>query len=292
VKTAVTFFVYGLFDSGDWDRVKYIGAASSLRRPLAHEREARTNSTRSTRKHRGIRKVWARGHHVGWKILGAYDSWKETLVAERRLIQERKAQVGARPDWNLTDGGDGLFGFSHSPVTRAKLSAAGMGHPGHSTVEGRAKISRALTGRKRSPETIAKISAAKKGCTHTTETRERIRAALMGRKASPETKAKQRAARTGRKASPETRAKISAAKIGNKGRSGKPHTLATRAKISVSAKGRDMSKAIAGAIAFHTGRKQTPEHIAARAAANRHPRGPYRSVRSCLAESDTTGAVR
>jgi hypothetical protein len=54
------------------------------------------------------------------------------------------------------------------------------------SAEHRSKISRTLTGRKRSPEVCAKISATKRGQTISPEQRAKISAALKGRKASPE----------------------------------------------------------------------------------------------------------
>jgi hypothetical protein len=61
---------------------------------------------------------------------------------------------------NRTDGGDGVSGFTHSPETRAKLSAANKGKT--LSPETREKLSAARKGETFSPETRAKMSAAKK----------------------------------------------------------------------------------------------------------------------------------
>jgi group I intron endonuclease len=67
---------------------------------------------------------------------------------ERGLIKRlRKMNVSIV---NLTDGGDGLSGFSRSPETRAKMSAAQIGN-------------KKSLGVKRSPETRAKMAAGKIG---------------------------------------------------------------------------------------------------------------------------------
>jgi hypothetical protein len=84
----VTFFVYGLYDSGDWS-LKYIGAASRLARPLCHRREARNLGNR-TRKHRSIRKLCREGRHVGWKILDACDGTIEDLNVKVSYALEEK----------------------------------------------------------------------------------------------------------------------------------------------------------------------------------------------------------
>jgi hypothetical protein len=94
---------------------------------------------------------------------------------------------------NLTDGGDGISGFNHSPETRAKMSIA------------KKDI-------KKSPETIAKMSAARKGKKLSPEHIAKMSEAHTGKKLSPEHRAKLSAAQKGKKHSPETRAKMSAAK--------------------------------------------------------------------------------
>jgi len=126
----MTFFVYGNLNSKDWSTVKYIGAASYLGRPLAHEKESRNLKNR-TRKHNSIRKLIREGHHVGWKILAACDSWKETLATERILILEHKAKFGKRPDWNLTDGGEGVL----NPSSKSRKRRSDANRSAHADPE-------------------------------------------------------------------------------------------------------------------------------------------------------------
>ena len=104
--------------------------------------------------------------------------WEKYFIAALKT----KSPIG----YNHTDGGDN--GFTMSPETRAKLSAAGRGRK-HSP-ESRAKMAAAHRGVKRSPETIAKMSAANKGKKLSAEHRAKISAAGRGRACSPETRAK------------------------------------------------------------------------------------------------------
>jgi len=65
---------------------------------------------------------------------------------------------------NLTRGGDGLSGFSHSAVTRAKLSRALMGHSVSDETrrkmrENKKTVARPWAGKQRPPETRAKVAA-------------------------------------------------------------------------------------------------------------------------------------
>jgi hypothetical protein len=81
-----------------------------------------------------------------------------------------------------------LKGRKHSPEHRANNSASKKGRPIWS-IEARARMSITRTGRKLHPhsiETRAKISAAKMGHIHSPETRARMSAAHKGRKKSPE----------------------------------------------------------------------------------------------------------
>jgi hypothetical protein len=207
----MTFFVYGNFNSKDWGTVKYIGAASHLGRPLAHEWESRKEKNR-TRKHRGIRKLIREGHHVGWKILAACNSWKETLATERRLILEYKAAHGGkRPDWNFTDGGEGCLGYVHTAESLVKMNARTC------SLENREQMSLRMMGKRyatgaRTPETRAKMSAA----AYRPEVHAKKVASATGRKASPEARENMRSAQLGHKQSPETVAKRVAKTTGKK----------------------------------------------------------------------------
>jgi len=103
---------------------------------------------------------------------------------------------------NMSDGGEGVTGYTHTLETRTKLSQLGKGL-------------------KRTAETCARISAANKKKKH-----------------SAEAKAKISESNRNRIVTDETRAKMSAIR---KGRPGKPNSPETRKKLSDALKGRVIS---------------------------------------------------
>ena len=135
-----------------------------------------------------------------------------------------------------------------SVEARAKITAALTGKKRKPlSAEHRAKISQALTGLKRSEETIARMSAIgkKRGAPILSpEQRAIIAAKLKGRRPSPQAIAASIVAHTGRKPSLESRAKMSVSQKGRKHtpetrakiaatHTGMKHTLETRAKLSI-----------------------------------------------------------
>ena len=79
------------------------------------------------------------------------------------------------PQFNFTEGGDGISGFTHSEESRKKMSEARKGKkPYEMTEETRKKISEAKKGKTHSEKTRKKISEAKKGKTHSEETRKKM----------------------------------------------------------------------------------------------------------------------
>ena len=150
--------------------------------------------------------------------------------------------------YNLTDGGGGMKGFSHTPETRAKLHEANIGNQ-HAkgavrSPETRAKIRKGNLGNQnakgavRSPEARAKVSKARKGKPLTPEHRAKLSEAKKENKNGSGNK--------GKRCSPETRRKLSEALKGqipwNKGLTGLPHSHETRRKISDSHKRRHAAK--------------------------------------------------
>ena len=92
---------------------------------------------------------------------------------------------------NMTNGGDGVSGLVHSELSRAKMSASGIG-----------KV--------RSEETRSRISAGSFGKSKTRGN--------SGNKHSEETKSRIAAAMTGRRHTAETKARMSLKKLGNTNR--------------------------------------------------------------------------
>ena len=109
---------------------------------------------------------------------------------EPELLIEREQYWFDQYDnkYNLTHVAGSRLGTTHTPETRAKISALKTGQV--ILPEQRAKISASLKGRKKSPEAIAKRTASRKGFKHTDETREMLRQVNLGKKQSSETVAK------------------------------------------------------------------------------------------------------
>lgn len=123
------------------------------------------------------------------------------LIEVERIDQLRRLGVKL---CNLTDGGEGLSGYTPSEETRQKLRARVI------TDEARRKLSAAGMGRTHSEETKRRMSAAGKGRTHTEETKLKMR----GHFVSEETKQKISAAAKGRIVTDDAKRKISEAQKG------------------------------------------------------------------------------
>lgn len=109
---------------------------------------------------------------------------------------------------NMTDGGEGISGHSHSEDTKEKMRVSSRGKK-HSE-ETRAKL--AHIARNISEETRAKLAAAGRAISE--ENREKLRSSQTGKVLSTEVRAKMSLAMTGRTHSDETRAKLSLAHSG------------------------------------------------------------------------------
>lgn len=161
---------------------QYVGITSvSIRRRWgAHVQGARKGEERAIC--RAIRKYGADAFEI--KEAGSADTWESLCNKERELIAALKT-LG--PDgYNMTSGGDGLFGPSDELRTR-------MSHKGwHHMIEALKKIGIASKGHSVSPETRIKISKARAGKKLTLEHRAKLSAAKMGKKLprSPEHSAK------------------------------------------------------------------------------------------------------
>lgn len=155
------------------------------------------------------------------EIVAWYDDEGAAFACEKALIKAfGRRDVGNGSLCNLTDGGDGTAGHTHSEATRAKMSAAAKG-------------------RKFSPEHKAKLSAARRKRVISPETIARIRVTL----ARPEVQAKLSArpqSHRNQPWSPEMRARMSAAhakkklRNSNRGECGQDRhaAAATEAKVS------------------------------------------------------------
>jgi len=198
---------------------------------------------------------------------------KELDFWEKYYVKELNTKV---PNgYNMTDGGDGMKGYSPSEETRNKLSKANKGRkmPPRSE-EHKKNLSESHKGRKASEAAKKKMSEKRKGENngmygkhHSEETKQKIRIKAKGRKASEETKEKMSEIRKGRKHTQKTKNKISEAQKGEKNHMygkhlseeakkkigdaergekhwnyGKHLSIETKNKISESAKGRKASE--------------------------------------------------
>jgi group I intron endonuclease len=202
-------------------------------------------------------------------IIASASTSNAILDLERILI----AQYGTRMSvggcgYNMTAGGEGMWGFKFSLESRILMSTAKKGKPGTPHTEQiRASMIAFHTGRIRSDATRQKQRAAKIGTRQTAEHRASISAALKGK---PKSEAHKAAAAAGfRKA-------IATTPLPNRG----PCSEETRAKISEANKGHKPSKAaIAASIAAWMGSKQTVEAKEKIAAASRAMHARRRELR-------------
>lgn len=138
------FYVYYLMVEGE-ERPFYVGKSFVGSKRLAeHFSDARKRNTKSI-KCNYINKAWSEGKSVYEKIVATTDTEKEAFAIEKTLIEywgRRNTNTGILA--NLTDGGEGECGKVFSEETRAKMSAAKIGH-------------RINLGRKR-PDTVARLS--------------------------------------------------------------------------------------------------------------------------------------
>lgn len=147
----------------------------------------------------------------------------------KRLEQKHIKRLGTRSPqgYNLTDGGDGLVGLKHSSKTRRYMSKL------HSLRQRdralRRRTSKALQGKKKTPEHVAKVAAALRGKTLSVETRAKIAAALTGHIQSVETRLKRAASlrAIGHRPDPA---------VVSRYWKGRPKSLEQRAKLSAALK--------------------------------------------------------
>lgn len=131
----------------------------------------------------------------------------DAFAEEARLIAlHGRADLGAGTLLNLTDGGLGQRGRIVPLKHRAKIAA--FARTRTHTPETRAKMSAAKKGKPKSPEHVANVVAALRR----PEVREKLAAASRERGQSPEARAKLSASLSGRKLSPEHVAKMRARK--------------------------------------------------------------------------------
>lgn len=174
-------------------------------------------------------------------IIAFSDNEDSLNLLEKFYIKKYKSQDSSI-GYNLTDGGEGTLGISHSGEKNPMYGK-------HHSDETKAKIiasHKGMLGKHLSEESKAKISVANKGRHHTDETRQKLSElrkgkapANKGKHLTEEAKAIISAKAKGRKVSDEARKKMS---IAHKGKTtwnkGKHLSEETRAKIGAAWKGR------------------------------------------------------
>lgn len=187
-----------------------------------------------------------------WSVLIEDDDDEFLCFMEKKWIKRLGTKL---PNgYNMTDGGEGMAGYSPPEETRKKLSLALKGESyeavyGDRAAEERKKRSEAKLGKKCSAETRRKMSESKKGkpahnkgVPMSEEQKQKISKAKLGMKYGPapiERCRKISEALTGRTVSPEHLEKIRAHR----------HTDETKEKISQTSKGRkhtDQAKMLIG----------------------------------------------
>lgn len=207
---SLTYHIYELRypDSGE---VYYVGKENSKRsRFNDHINEVkrlnRGVKVRNPIRAGKTRKILESGSQPNFIKVFETDSEKEAFQMEKALIAKYgRINNGTGILSNLTDGGEGAYGWKH-------------------TDEAKQKISDAHTGRKISDEQKQRLSEFHTGRKHTNEAKEKISKANKGKSLSEEHKRKISEGNKGKKMSDEAKKKISESRKGEKnpmyGRSG------------------------------------------------------------------------
>lgn len=147
---------------------KYVGQATTKRFKERQDRW-KSNSYRYAGKAINAARAKYGIDAFDFEILKECDD-KELGFWEKYYIKELNTKV---PNgYNMTEGGEGLCGYSPSKETKKKMSEA---HKGHFVSEdAKKKISEAHKGKKLSEETKKKLSEINKGKKHSEETKKKM----------------------------------------------------------------------------------------------------------------------
>lgn len=136
---------------------KYVGITSkTLARRWSNHKAAAANGGQHAL-HRALRKYGVDVFTV--ERVFSCGTATELMQMEQELI--RKYETRSPHGYNMTDGGDGAPGLTHTVVAREKIGAYWRGK--HRSDETKRKIGKAHLGKTLSPEHRAKLSAAKQG---------------------------------------------------------------------------------------------------------------------------------
>lgn len=117
--------VYGLISTKEPDRIRYIGISKNEnadKRLAVHLKSARSDKRLSHLPvYKWINKHEAEGFSIGYVLIDTGLSWDEACHLEVEHIREyRLLDIGIL---NMTDGGEGFLGGSHSEESKEKMKA-------------------------------------------------------------------------------------------------------------------------------------------------------------------------
>lgn len=166
------------------------------------------DSSYNTFFYRKLRKMLLSDINPDIKIVRDQLEEKEALDLEMSDIKRiGRRDQGKGPLTNLTDGGEGASGFTHSEEAKQRMSKAHLGKI--LSKETRQRMSEVHMGKKHTEETKQKIGKIHKGKVISEKTKQRMSKVQKGKVTSEETKQKLRKANLGKVISEETRQKMS-----------------------------------------------------------------------------------
>jgi group I intron endonuclease len=177
------YTIYSLIDPNTGE-IRYIGL--TILRPEERLRRHLEPSAlkKHTHKNHWFLSLLSQGKRPILRIVQQWESIEHSLLREAEKYWIEYFKSAGCPLLNKTIGGEGVYGYKHTPEAKIKMSKAQKGRK--FTKEHREKIGEKSKGRDPSPETRAKLSAASKGnkhalgYKHTKDARARISAALEG----------------------------------------------------------------------------------------------------------------
>lgn len=153
----IMFHVYKVLNNVN--RKIYVGKTSNIEgRWFVHINESKNKCFYPL--HKAIKKYGENNFTIS--IVESYDLEEDALKREIFWIEEYKTNIckyGNEYGYNLTAGGEGISGYSHTEETKNKISKSLTGIKRFFTKEHGRKISKTLTGRTISEETRIKLLA-------------------------------------------------------------------------------------------------------------------------------------
>lgn len=166
--------IYALFDPREPERIRYIGQTTLTiqQRRDAHVYSAVKQNNQWYRDH-WIRKIISEDVEPQVRLLLEGD-WTPSELDNHEIAAIARYKMLGHPLTNMTAGGYGFRGMPRSPAHRAAIALAKTGKPRDAATK--AKLSKALKGRKLSPEHVTSIARSTVGRTKSISTRAKISA--------------------------------------------------------------------------------------------------------------------